>query len=81
MTAGVSVSARCHAAARGNIASVRHVSNAAAHSAALNLVNLFDAPTIFGAAGTRADRLFRLLDLVQRASSGRNSAAALAAPL
>ena len=30
--------------------------------------------------GTRADRLFRLVDLVKRASSERNSAAMLAAP-
>ena len=76
MTVVVGLSARCRAAARGNVGSVRHVSNTAARSATLKLVNLFDAPTSFGVARTRVDRLSRLVDLVQPASSGRNNARA-----
>ena len=49
-------------------------------SAALNLVSLFEALTIFWAARTRADQLLRLADLMQHVCFGRNSAAILAAP-
>jgi hypothetical protein len=34
----------------------------------------------FGVAGTRADRSFHLVDLVKRASSGRDNTATLGAP-
>ena len=37
--------------------------------------------TSFGVARTRADRLSRLVDLMQRVSSGQKSAATLAQPL
>ena len=49
-------------------------------SAALNLVSLFEALTIFWAARTRADQLLRLADSMQHVCFGRNSAAILAAP-